>query len=120
LVGLIFSRVYSPEPQISPEITIRSDEAIDHIGAAAEVCGPVATTSYRSDIDGEPTFLNFDNPHPDQTFTTLIWGENRHRWQNPPEEFYADRILCVTGIIKLFEGDPEIIVTSPDQIRISQ
>jgi hypothetical protein len=119
LGGLILTRVYTPEPQLSPEISVRSDDAINHIGATAEVCGPVANTSYRSDIDGDPTFLNFDQPYPNQTFTVLIWGENRTHWPQPPEDMYENHTICVTGIIKLHEGDPEIVVTHPGRIRIN-
>ena len=119
LGGLILSRIYTPEPQISPEISIRSDEAIHHIGTAAEVCGPVANTSFRSDISGEPAFLNFDKPYPNQSFTVLIWGENRSLWPQPPEDMYEDLNICVTGIIKLHEGEPEIVVTLPGRIRIN-
>lgn len=117
--GLIFSRVYQPEPNIpEPEILINSDEAIDHIGKAAEVCGKVVNARFIPEIGGRPTFLNFDRTDPNQTFTAVIWGENRSKWKQLPENMYSDKEICVTGRIESHEGSPQIEVVSPEQIRI--
>lgn len=118
VLGFILSRVFSGSIPTAPEISISSSDAMQHIGVYAEVCGPVANTSFREDIDGSPTFLNFDHPYPNQLFTVLIWGENRNSWQQAPELLYRDQSVCVIGTIKLFEDDPEIIAESPDQITI--
>lgn len=118
LIGLILSRVYNPDPGIpKPEIQINSDEAQNHIGEAAEVCGKVANARFIPHIDGKPTFINFDRPNPNQTFTTVIWGENRSKWKQLPENIYPENEVCVTGRIESHQGTPQIEVKNPEQIR---
>ena len=50
-------------------------------------------------------------------FTVVIWIENRPKFSLPPEQLYAAKTICVTGMIQAYRGSPEIIVFSPDQIR---
>jgi len=67
---------------------------------------------------GEPTFINLGEKHPNQPLTTLIWGENRARWPQPPEVRYGGETICVTGEADLHEGTPQIVVSSPKQIQV--
>lgn len=45
------------------------------------------------------------------------WIENRSKFPAPPEQLYAEKTICVMGAIQLYRGSPEIIVSSPAQIR---
>lgn len=120
LLGLVLSRVYSPEGTEGPAGRVSAWQAGDYVGQRAEVCGRVASVSYRPDIGGEPTFLNFERPHPDAVFTVVIWGEARSAWDSPPEELYADRRVCVKGIIDDHEGTPQIRAQEPAQLWIER
>lgn len=92
-------------------------EAERHVGKRAEVCGTVVDGVQRSDIEGAPTFLNVGDAHPDQDVTALIWASDRRKWASPPESLYEGTSICVTGTVELHEGTPQIIVSSPRQIR---
>lgn len=119
IIGLVLARVVSVEsPPAEPEITITASEASDHIGKVAEVCGEVASADFIPQIGGDPTFINFGEPHPNQIFTVVIWGENRHLWQTPPEQAYQNREICVSGQIRLHEGTPQIVVERLGQIEL--
>lgn len=119
IAGLVLSRVYQPEySPPEPEVRIAADEAHNHIGTPAEVCGEVASADYLQQVGGEPTFINLGRPYPNQTFTTVIWGDNRAKWTIPPEQQYEGQEVCVTGRIESHEGTPQIIVSSPGQIAI--
>jgi hypothetical protein len=118
LAAFVLSRVFTPERTPAPEISISANEAQNHAGTPAEVCGEVASTSFLEHIDGKPTFLNFERPHPDQVFTVVIWGEHRSLWQQPPDQLYHNRFLCVTGRIDEHDGVPQIVVSSPDQTQL--
>lgn len=120
LFGLVLSRVYQREPVMSPEITINAEEADEHTGKIAEVCGRVASTDYLPELGGSPTFINLVRPHPDQPFTAVIWGENRNKWGSRPDQIYSGRYICVTGKIELHEGKPQITVNNPGQITIRE
>jgi|AntRauTorcE11898_2_1112593.scaffolds.fasta_scaffold04818_4 DNA/RNA endonuclease YhcR with UshA esterase domain len=121
LIGLILSRVYQPEPGIpTPEITISAEEAQNHIGKAGEVCGSVADVRFLPQINGQPTFINFGEPDPNQHFTVVIWGENRAKWEQFPENIYPGKYVCVTGIIETHGGTPQIEARIPKQIQRSK
>lgn len=66
-----------------------------------------AYCSYHPDIDGQPTFCN-DQPYPNHNFTLLVWRED---WS-----FLDGKCLLVQGDIDLYEGRPEIIADSLDQV----
>lgn len=94
---------------------LRPDEAAAHAGETATVCGRVAGATFARTIRGQPTFLNLDRPHPDQPFTVVIWGDDRPAFGDPEVEF-AGRAICVTGLIRLYKGKPEIVVRRPGEI----
>jgi hypothetical protein len=121
-VGLFASRhLVGPfsggSTQVGP---VPVDEASKHVGDRAEVCGTVAEVTRARDIGGTPTFINLGGEHPDQSFTALIWGDDRDRWSSAPEDQYAGRDVCVTGTVELHEDTPQITVSSPQQIRVRE
>lgn len=118
LVTFALSRVFTADRSSAPEIRITAHEAIDHVNTPAEVCGEVASTAFVENLKEQPTFINFERPHPEQVFTVVIWGEYRQLWPNPPEQLYRNQSLCVTGRIVLHDEVPQIAVRTPDQIRI--
>jgi hypothetical protein len=118
ILGLILSRVYQPEPSLNPEGTIEARAASEYIGRVMEVCDYVASTDFREDIGGQPSFLNLGNPYPDQYLTVVIWGRNLGKWHESPYMIYSNRSICVTGRIEEYQGRPQIIVSSPEQISI--
>lgn len=50
----------------------------------------------------------------------MIWGSSRHKFDKPPIQIYDSQSICVTGVIATFKGKPQIIVTEPDQLRLTQ
>ncbi|MCS3659909.1 hypothetical protein [Salinibacter ruber] len=94
------------------------EAAAQHIGERPKICGDVAEVTYAPEIGGKPTFINLGEKHPNQPLTTLIWGENRARWPQPPEVHYGGETICVTGEADLHEGTPQIVVSSPKQIQV--
>ena len=98
------------------EKTLTAIEAKDHIGEQATVCGKVVSTRYAESSRGRPTFLNFDQPYPNQVFTLLIWGSDRSKFGDP-ETSYRGKRICVTGKISDYKGVPEIVANAPSQVK---
>ena len=96
--------------------SLRPEEASLHIGEEAEVCGVVASATYATRSNGEPTFLNLGKAFPNHIFTALIWGSDRTKFSYRPESLNGERI-CVTGLITKYDGKPQIIVSRATQIR---
>ena len=51
---------------------LTSREAKNHVGEKATVCGKVVGIHFVSSGKGQPTFIHFDEPYPDQIFTLVI------------------------------------------------
>lgn len=111
LMGIVLLSPVQAQKKLS------SSEAKDHYAETATVCGEVVSTRYAESSKGQPTFLNLDKPYPNQIFTIVIWGENRHKF-GKPEDAYKDERVCVTGKITAYDGLPEIVVTEPKQIAV--
>ncbi len=116
----------SPAPPVEEEHTVTVtprpqeiswDRAKNHIGESATVCGTVASARYMSDVSGKPTFLYIGKPYPaPDRFTVIIWGENREKFNSPPERFYLGKTICVRGVITEEEGIAQTEVVIPSQI----
>jgi DNA/RNA endonuclease YhcR with UshA esterase domain len=104
---------------LAQENFITAKEAASHIGEVQTVCGTVASAKYHTRGKGKPTFLNLDQPYPNQVFTIVIWGSDRGKFPEPPEDLYMGKKICVKGMIKAYRGKPEVIVNDPSQITIA-
>jgi DNA/RNA endonuclease YhcR with UshA esterase domain len=102
---------------IAEEQFINPADAGKYVGKEKTVCGTVVSATYASQTNGQPTFLNLDQPSPNQVFTVVIWGVDRKTFNTPPEVFYKGKTICVTGKIKSYKIGPEIMVNDPSQIK---
>ena len=96
--------------------TYSTKEASRHIGEQTTICGTVYSGYYAQNSRGKPTFINLDGRYPNQKFTVVIWGNNRHKFRSPEKQYNGKRI-CVTGIIDSYRGIPQIDVSNKGQIR---
>jgi len=103
-------------PISSTQQTVTPEDAAKFIGQQKTVCGLVASAQY--DAKSKCTLLNLDKPSPNHAFTAYIGGSDRGKFEKPPEELYYGKAICVTGMIELYEGRPEIIVRDPSQIKV--
>jgi micrococcal nuclease len=61
-------------------------------------------------------FLNFHTDY--HYFTAVIFACDLPGFPYPPDTYYLGKKVQIIGIIKEYKGSPEIIVKTPDQIRI--
>jgi hypothetical protein len=97
---------------------ILSTRAGQAVGKQATIAIAKVEGSYQASIRGQPTFLN-DAPYPNHIFTAVIWGSERRQF-NPPPESWQGKALCVTGSVELFQQRPQIVVSSPSQLRAAR
>lgn len=98
--------------------TITPEEAGKYTGKQESVCGKVVGAHYAANSKGQPTLLNLGSHPRSRIFTVVIWGEDRNKFDTPPETLYRGKKICVTGMIKDYRGRPEIIVKNPSQIEV--
>jgi endonuclease/exonuclease/phosphatase family metal-dependent hydrolase len=83
------------------------------IGKMAFVAGKVINVN----TAGNVTFVNFDDQRPAR-FTAVIFKKDLGNFPIPPKEMYAGKIVQVSGTISVFKDQPQIVVTTPAQIKV--
>jgi micrococcal nuclease len=62
-------------------------------------------------------FLNFGDSYPDNCFTAVIFSSDSGSFPENPQSYYSGRTVRVTGLIKEYQGKPEIILEKAGQIE---
>jgi hypothetical protein len=101
-------------PLAARAASLAPEEAANHVGETATVCGTVASANYAAGSRGAPTFLNLGKPYPNHVFTAVIWGSDRPKFGTP--ESLAGKVICVTGEIKLFHARHEVVLHDPAKL----
>src|SRR5665647_2206399 len=91
---------------------ISIDSVANHYGERVTVCSKV----YGTKALGKVTFINLGAAYPNSPLTVVIFSKDRSNFKEAPEVMYADKKICVTGMLKEYNGKAEIIVTSPGDI----
>jgi DNA/RNA endonuclease YhcR with UshA esterase domain len=110
----------TPPPSAATAKNIPSAQAQQHVGETTTVCGLVASTRYVDRDRDRPTYLNFDQPYPNQTLAVLIPSRSRASFNEPPEVLFKGKTVCVIGLIVEYRGKPQIVVENPSQIVIQK
>jgi endonuclease/exonuclease/phosphatase family metal-dependent hydrolase len=88
-------------------------EAGQVVGKSALVAGEVIGVP----TVGTITFINFDEQRPVR-FAGVIRQENLGNFPKPPAEMYNGKIVRIRGMVSMYRDQPQIIVTSPDQVEV--
>jgi micrococcal nuclease len=101
-------RRYAPAPDV-----VRWQSAAKYVGEYVTVEGTIVETRNT----GKACFLNF---HPDwrHTFSAVIFARQFAAFPPSPEDHYRGRTVRLTGVVRDYQGRPEMILDSPEQITV--
>jgi endonuclease YncB( thermonuclease family) len=101
------------EPLQQSTARIDYTEAPNHIGEYACVSGKIdhVYTSQKGTI-----FLNFCPDYKTCPFGAAIFGSDAYKFSNPKQ--YEGQTLEITGLIRAYQGRPEIVLKDLGQIKI--
>lgn len=88
--------------------SISASDASKHFGEQGTVCGRISEVKITTTVRGTPTFIDFEKPYPNQTFTAVVWERDRASVGNVPRV----GVLCVKGTITEYRGRPQIVLHS--------
>jgi micrococcal nuclease len=117
---IIFSLLILGNFSVSAQTKITPDEAAKHIGDSVMVCGKIYGGKYFDRSDNKITLLNMGAAYPHSPLTIVIEEAGRKNFTIKPEEFYADKTVCITGIVKEYKGKPQIIITKELDITVQK
>ena len=102
-----------------PDGAIDWTEASAHIGETVSVYGPVKSSSYMQESEGQHTYVDIGAEYPNEHRVSMdIPGESRGNFPGDPESIYLGKTVCVTGEVYEHDGIPYIRVASADQVKV--
>jgi len=93
-------------------------EAGKYLGRELIVEGKVADAYH--DSKSNTVFFNFEKAYPNQCFTAVIFSSDLYKFVQNPEDYYLNKTVRITGEVKEYQGRPEIILETPNQIEIGK
>ncbi len=107
---LVWAANVSAQTNAPPRITAAA--ATNYLNQEVVVTGRVAQVTIRPTI----VFLNLNQRYPDSPLTCVIKGSDTNNFSDLKN--YQDKEVEVSGRITDFQGKPEIILTTTNQIKI--
>jgi len=92
------------------------NQASNYVGQVVTVEGTIVYTYYSS-YSGT-SFLDFHYPYQGY-FYSVIFSSDVGNFKCSITNFYLNKQVRITGTIQLYNGAPEIIVSSPSQIQVA-
>ncbi|MDI6602960.1 MAG: thermonuclease family protein [Patescibacteria group bacterium] len=93
-------------------------QAGKYLGRKLIVEGRVVDT--HRDLKSNTVFLNFEKAYPNQCFTGVIFSSNLYKFVQNPENYYLNKTVRIMGEVKEYQGRPEIILETPNQIEVGK
>jgi hypothetical protein len=92
---------------------IGTDEAANYYDEDMVVTGQVVGVSIRSSI----ALMNLDKPYPETPVTAVVFDDNFGKFGDLKK--YKGHQVAINGTITEYHGKPEIVLESPQQIKIT-
>jgi micrococcal nuclease len=100
----------------SAQTSIAAKDASKHLNETVTITDKIYSTKLIQ--NSKMVLLDLGGAHPHEYLTVVIKGENRSKFNDKPEEYYKGKQVIVTGKVIDYKGKPEIIVNSPDELKI--
>jgi DNA/RNA endonuclease YhcR with UshA esterase domain len=97
--------------EVVPPVIVPPEEAAGQVGKNVTVKGKV--DGQKSSKAGN-TYLNFGGKFPNHAFSCLLRAKNF----TDPIPMFEGKVVEVTGLVTLYEGKPQIELTSLSAIRV--
>jgi DNA/RNA endonuclease YhcR with UshA esterase domain len=92
--------------------TFSPTQAAAHVGETITV---KATVNEIHTGRAGATFINMGGTYPDNAFTAVIFAGDRAKF--PKAETLKDKTVEISGAVELYQGKPEIVLKSAEQLR---
>lgn len=98
--------------------SVSADSLQYYEGKKVTVCAKVKGT-FVSNKAKKTTFINFGKPYPNEKFIVVVFEKDLVNFSYDIPTKLKNKTVCVTGIVKMYKGKPEIIATKEEQLVIS-
>ena len=112
LILILFSFVAQAQKEIQPK------DAAAHVGDSVVFTGAVYTGRFLTSSKDRVTLLNLGGAYPNQLITLVVPLANCMDFEEAPEKAYIKKVVRVKGKIELFNGKPQVVLYSEEQIEV--
>ncbi|WP_339888581.1 hypothetical protein [uncultured Flavobacterium sp.] len=97
--------------------TVSIDSLQHYEGKKVTICAKVQGI-FISNKTKKTTFINFGKPYPKEKFVVVIFEKDLINFSYDIPTHLKNKTVCITGIVKMYKGKPEIVATKEEQIEI--
>lgn len=90
----------------------------NYIGDSVIFCSKVYKTRYFQGSEESPTLLDVQANLSDPFVNVLILEKDRPKFSNAPEMRYANKKVCIFGLVQMRNNIPTIIIRNETQIKL--
>ncbi len=112
LVMLMMALVFAHGEELP---VIGFEDAAAHVGERVCVEGMITDVGFGPKGS---VFLNFGGIYPEHAFTALVPFPLARKSDESSWRAYLDRVVRVSGVVKLYKDKPQIVVTAPEHLAI--
>ena len=114
MLALLLSAMVGAAPATTPPV-VTPAQAANHVGEEVVVRGQVTQIVLSVNLT---THINFGGIYPKHVFTATILKANQALFPHVRE--LDGKLVHVQGVVHLYRGKPEIVLTRPTQIRAAE
>jgi hypothetical protein len=96
---------------------VESKNLLDRVGDTVTISGKIYSGAFLINVKTKPTFLNLGDTNPNHRLMIRIEPEDRDKFPSPPEAYYLNKEISVTGVVNNYKGIPLIKVSQPEMIK---
>lgn len=96
-----------------------TENFLNNVGDSVVVTGKIYGGAFLTNVKTKPTFLNLGDTSPRHRLMIRIEPEDRDKFPSPPETFFLNKVVQVTGKLQEYKGFPLIHISEPGMIKTS-
>lgn len=94
-----------------------AENFLNNLGDTVIVSGKIYGGAFLNHVVTKPTFLNLGDTSPSHRLIIRIEPEDRDKFPSPPEIFFLNKVVQVTGRLQEYKGSPLIRISEPGMIK---
>lgn len=103
---------------IQAQQKLSEEDLKQYLDKKVEYCNKVYGT-YVTKGKKKVALFNLGGDYPNHELTVAIFESDWNKFDYKPDDFLKGKEICVTGKLIMYRDKPEIIVNSPNQIKIN-
>ena len=105
---------------VSAQQKTLTENFLNNVGDTVIVSGRIYNGAFLTHVKTKPTFLNLGDTSPKHRLIIRIEPEDRAKFPSPPETFFLNKVVVVTGKLQEYKGSPLIQISEPAMIKTTE